>query len=104
MAAAVANGTVYIGSWDGNLYAIDADSGKLRWEFQTAASQQNSSKILNADGSLNQEAFAPVFGDFQDMYVDFYRYTLIGAIMAPPVVDNGVVYIGSMDGNFYALQ
>jgi hypothetical protein len=83
---------------------IDAKSGKLQWEFQTAAARQNTGRILNPDGSLNQDAFAPVFGDFQDMYVDFYRYTLIGAIMASPVVDNGVVYIGSMDGNFYALQ
>jgi len=61
-------------------------------------------KVLNPDGRLNQDAFAPVFGDFQDMYVDFYRYVSIGAIVASPVVDQGVVYIGSMDGNLYALN
>jgi outer membrane protein assembly factor BamB len=102
--AALAGNSAYFGSHNGRLYALDATSGKLQWEFQTAAAQQNSGRILNADGSLNQDAFAPVFGDFQDMYVDFYRYTQVGAIMASPVVDNGVVYIGSMDGNFYALQ
>lgn len=61
-------------------------------------------KILNADGKLNQAAFAPIFGDFQDMYIDFYRFISIGAIMSSPAVDRGVVYFGSMDGNVYALQ
>ena len=61
-------------------------------------------KVLAPDGSLNREAFKPVFGDFQDMYVDFYRYVSVGAIMGSPAVDKGVVYVGSMDGNLYALK
>ena len=60
-------------------------------------------KILNPDGGLNGEALTPVFGDFQDMYIDFYRFISVGAIMGSPAVDKGVVYIGSMDGNLYAL-
>jgi outer membrane protein assembly factor BamB len=28
----------------------------------------------------------------------------IGAIMSSPAVDQGVVYVGSMDGNLYALR
>jgi hypothetical protein len=61
-------------------------------------------KILNADGSLNSEAMTPTFGDFQDMYVDFYRFISVGAIMGSPAVDKGVVYVGSTDGNLYALK
>lgn len=61
-------------------------------------------QVLNPDGSLNQDGFAPVFGDFQDMYIDLFRYVSIGAIMSSPAVDQGVVYVGSMDGNLYALQ
>jgi outer membrane protein assembly factor BamB len=61
-------------------------------------------KILNADGSLNREAMTPTFGDFQDMYVDFYRFVSVGAIMGSPAVDGGVIYVGSMDGNLYALN
>jgi len=60
-------------------------------------------KRLRSD-NLNQEAFSPVFGDFEDMYIDFYRFISIGAILSSPVVDKGVVYVGSMDGNLYALQ
>jgi hypothetical protein len=61
-------------------------------------------KVLNPDGTLNQDAFTPTFGDFEDMYIDAYRFISIGAIVSSPVVDKGIVYFGSMDGNLYALQ
>jgi outer membrane protein assembly factor BamB len=48
--------------------------------------------------------FNPLFGDFEDMYIDFYRFISIGAIVSSPVIDKGAVYFGSMDGNLYALQ
>lgn len=102
--AALAGDLAYVGSHNGRLYAVDTKTGALAWQFQTEASKQDSMKILNADGSLNRDAFAPVFGDFQDMYIDFYRYISIGAIMSSPAVDRGVVYVGSTDGNLYALN
>ncbi len=102
--AALAGDLAYVGSHNGKLYAIDTKTGKQAWEFQTEASKKDSMKVLTADGSLNQEAFGPIFGDFQDMYLDAYKFMTVGAIMSSPVVDKGVVYFGSMDGNLYALQ
>ena len=89
---------------NGKLYAISASTGKLAWEFQTDASKADPMKVLNPDGSLNQDSFAPIFNDFQDMYLDFYRFVSIGAIMSSPVVDRGVVYVGSLDGKLYAIE
>ena len=47
----------------------------------------------------------PVFGDFQDMYVDFYRLHLDrgdhGLARGRPTA---CLYVGSMDGNVYALE
>ncbi len=60
--------------------------------------------MLDADGGLNRGAFTPVFGDFEDMYIDFYRFISVGAIMSSPVVDGSVLFFGSMDGNLYALR
>lgn len=102
--AALAGDLLYVGDHNGKLYAVDAKSGKLSWEFQTEGSKADPMKVLNPDGSLRQEAFAPFFGDFQDMYLDAYRFASVGAIVSSPVVDRGVVYVGSMDGNLYALQ
>ena len=102
--AALAGELAYVGDHNGKLYAIDAKTGKLAWEFQTEGSTKDPMKILNADGSLRQEAFAPLFGDFEDMYLDFNRFISIGAIFGSPTVDHGTVYFGSMDGNVYAVQ
>ena len=101
---ALAGDFAYVGDHNGRLYAVDAKTGKLAWEFQTDASKTDPMKILNPDGSLRQEAFAPVFGDFEDMYLDIFRFTSVGAILSSPAVSKGVVFVGSMDGNLYALQ
>lgn len=101
--AALAGPLAYFGSHNGRLYAVDAQSGRLAWQFQTEASKRDPMQIQDADGRLKPEAFAPVFGDFEDMYIDFYRFISVGAIMGSPAVDGGVVYVGSMDGNLYAL-
>lgn len=102
--AALAGKLAYVGSHNGKLYAVDTRDGTLAWEFQTESSRQNKLGLLGADGRLNRDAFTPVFGDFQDMYVDFYRFVSIGAIMSSPVVDQDTVYVGSTDGNLYALH
>jgi outer membrane protein assembly factor BamB len=102
--AALAGGLAYFGSHNGKFYAVDAKTGALAWEFQTPASKNDPMKIMNPDGSLNQEAFTPVFGDFQDMYIDFHRFVSVGAIMGSPAIAQGVVFVGSLDGNLYALQ
>ena len=32
---AVANGIVYVGSWDGNVYALNARTGEVVWRYTT---------------------------------------------------------------------
>lgn len=102
--AALAGPLAYFGSHNGKLYAVDAKTGTLAWEFQSEGSKRDPMKVLNPDGSLNRASFAPVFGDFQDMYIDFYRFVSVGAIMSSPAVEDGVVYVGSLDGLLYALR
>jgi outer membrane protein assembly factor BamB len=102
--AALAGDLAYFGSHNGRLYAVETKTGRPVWTFRTEGATKDPMQIVNEDGSLNQEAFAPVFGDFQDMYIDFYRYVSAGAIMGSPAVADGVLYVGSMDGNLYALE
>jgi len=102
--AALAGDLAYFGSHNGKLYAVNSKTGQLAWEFQTEGSKRDPLKMLNADGSLNRDSFSPLFGDFEDMYLDFYRFVSVGAIMGSPVVDSGVLYVGSLDGALYALS
>jgi outer membrane protein assembly factor BamB len=32
------------------------------------------------------------------------RMMSVGTVLSSPVIDNGTIYFGSMDGNLYALQ
>src|SRR6185312_13411925 len=47
---AIAEGVVYIGSTDGNLYAVDQETGKQKWKFKTFASRQVTSSPTIANG------------------------------------------------------
>ena len=39
------DGTVYVGAWDGGLYAVDAETGKQRWRFQAPADIKGSAAL-----------------------------------------------------------
>lgn len=84
---AVADGRVYFGSFDSNLYALDAASGALVWKFATAGERRFSGRHLHG-----AEPAAEVMPDPFDVF------------LSSPVVSTGVVYIGSGDGNVYALD
>jgi outer membrane protein assembly factor BamB len=47
----VSGGTVFVGARDGFLYAISADSGRLRWRFDHKISWVNSSPAV-MDGTV----------------------------------------------------
>ena len=123
----VASGTVYFGSSDHNLYALDAASGTLRWKFATAGRVTSSPAV--ADGRV-------YFGSFDSNLYALdaasgalvWKFTTAGerrfsgkhlhgaepaaevmpdpfdVFLSSPVVVAGVVYFGSGDGNVYALD
>jgi outer membrane protein assembly factor BamB len=102
--AALCGPRAYVGSHNGVFYAFDARTGAVAWTFRTEGSRRDPLKLLDPELHLDQAAFHPVTGDFGDMYIDFYRFTTVGGIMASPAVVDGVVYFGSLDGNLYALR
>ena len=101
---ALAGDLAYFGSSNGKLYALDAKSGALVSEFRTEAAKNDPMKILNAEGGINlYAAYGAYFHDYQDMVLSVYRIFSVGAIFSSPVIDHGVVYFGSSDGNLYAI-
>jgi eukaryotic-like serine/threonine-protein kinase len=100
---AIAGGLLYVGSHSGKLYAVDLKAQKLSWEFQTDGAQQNGSALTKPDGTPNYEAaFLDDFYD--DMVVGVRKMLSVGTIMSSPAVVGGVIYVGSTDGNLYALM
>jgi outer membrane protein assembly factor BamB len=99
---AIAGDVGYIGTHQGKLMAIDLKTQKLAWTFETEDSKKNGPKYTKPDGSPKYEA---AFFDFfyDDMMVGIQKMMAVGAILSSPAVANGTIYVGSADGNVYAL-
>lgn len=108
---AVWNGTVFVGSGDHNVYAIDARTGKLRWKFQTGNVVHASPAVHDGrvyigswdryfyalDAATGELAWKFATGDDRDIY------NQVG-IASSAAVAGGIVYFGCRDSNFYALD
>jgi outer membrane protein assembly factor BamB len=97
-----ADGTIYFGSDDHNLYALNPD-GTSKWKF-TSTNAINSSPALGADGTI-------YFGsDDNNLYALNPAGTLKwkfttgdGVVSSPALGADGTIYFGSLDHNLYAL-
>ena len=57
---AVANGVVYVGSYDGNVYALNASTGAELWSYTTGAALDSSPAVANGVvyvGSLDYNVY-----------------------------------------------
>jgi len=95
-------GHVFIGSDDHHLYAIHLGGGRISWTYQ-------------ADGALrtrplfhdNMILFACQAGIVYALGLDRemrWRFRARRGFLSSPVADKGLVFIGSLDWNFYALD
>jgi outer membrane protein assembly factor BamB len=99
----IAGDILYLAGEDGKLVAIDIKSNKQLWSFQSDGSRQNLSTLSNSDGSPNYQAVFPSFF-YDDLVAGFVKLHSAGMLLSSPVIVDGVVYVGSTDGNLYALQ
>lgn len=100
---ALAGATVYLGILNGTVEARDVNTGELLWDFQTEASRENANWILTGDRKFNNYLAFPTNWREPATY-GLELQTTVGSFFSSPLIANGVVYIGSTDGNLYALQ
>jgi outer membrane protein assembly factor BamB len=102
---ALANGTLYMGTFGGKLTAIDLKAQKPTWVFETDGAKQNGASVTNSDGSIKWETLFPGPNLFyEDMVMAVHKLFTAGTILSSPVVVGDTVYLGSTDGNLYALR
>jgi len=108
---AVSDGTVFFGSGDGNVYALDAASGALKWKFATGDVVHASPALAGGtlyigswdtyfyaiDAATGKEKWRFKTGD------DAENHNQTGIQSSAAVVD-GAVYFGCRDSNLYALD
>ncbi len=100
---AIANGMLYFGTLDGKFTAVDLKTQKAVWVFQNETSKQALPAIQNPDGTLNFGAIMPQ-NFYDDMVIAVGKLLSVGSILSSPVVVKDVIYVGSTDGNLYALD
>jgi len=107
----VAQGMVFFGCGDGNLYALDATTGALRWKFATGDVVHSSpaydsgtlffgswdSYLYAVDAATGQKKWQFKTGE------DPLVHNQVGFPGSPAVV-NGVVYVGCRDSGLYAVD
>lgn len=107
----VTGGAVYFGSGDGNLYALDAASGDVRWKFQTGDVVHSSPAYAGGTlffGSWDSYFYAVDAATGKEKWrfhggEDAVVHNQVG-FQSSPVVAAGVVYTGCRDSNVYALD
>ncbi len=100
---AVAEGIVYVGSYDNNVYAFNATTGEKIWNYTTKSDVYSSPAVIDGVvyiGSNDNNVYAldATTG------VKLWNYTTGFWVVSSPAVVDGVVYVGSYDGNLYALN
>lgn len=102
--AAIADGTVYVGSGKGELLALDLWNGKLKWKYTTTEPIGESSPAV-AGGLV---FIGDLVGVFHAVSArdgrGVWSYKTGGEIKSSPVVVGDRVLIGSYDGYLYCFQ
>ena len=103
-AAIGSDGTIYVGSTDHNLYAIDPD-GQLEWSFATG-SFIDSSPAIDVDGTIYVGSWDSTLYAINPDGALKWSFKADGPIPAssPAIGSDGTIYIGSFDHHLYAIN
>jgi M6 family metalloprotease-like protein len=100
---AIADGVVYVGSYDGKVYALDTSTGRNLWNSTLGGILSSSPAVVNNVvfiGCSDGKVYA------LDALTGTVLWTSItgGDVQSSPAIADGVVYVGSCDGKVYALN
>lgn len=103
---AVDGGLVYVGGYNGIVYALNSDSGALRWVYPRQGSLQpiigglvmSGGKIFFGDSDGKVYALDAETGDKK------WEFATGDKLWSTPFVDGDTLYIGSFDKKLYALN
>jgi outer membrane protein assembly factor BamB/pimeloyl-ACP methyl ester carboxylesterase len=99
----VADGRVYVGSWDTNVHCLDAATGALVWNYTTG------SRVLSYPAVADGRVY--VGSNDKNLYcldavtgAKIWNYTTGNNVQSSPAIADGRVYVGSWDDKVYCLN
>ncbi|MDD5338009.1 MAG: PQQ-binding-like beta-propeller repeat protein [Dehalococcoidales bacterium] len=100
---AVCGGRVYVGSRDGYLYTLDAQTGEIVWTFKTGSWVEASPLVV--DGIVY---CASTDGNFYALDAEtggkLWSFDTASSIRSTPAIADGVAYFGCDNYKFYAVD
>jgi outer membrane protein assembly factor BamB len=102
---AVDNSSVYIPTYDEGLYAVELESGQLKWPAAQRANQQlvggatvGNGLVYFGDSSGHVVALDAETGDLE------WSFTTDKEVWSTPLLAEEALYVTSLDGSLYALD
>ena len=99
----VADDTVFVGSGDNRVYALDADDGTEQWQFETGAPVISSLTVADDTvfvGSYDNRIYALSADDGTEQW----QFETGAPVVSSPTVADTTVFVGSGDNAVYALD
>ena len=94
---------VYFGCEDGHMYAVDGETGALKWRFATGGPVESTPVVDDGVvyfGSFDRHVYAVDARTGEGIW----QYPTGLYVSSMPAVRNKTVYMPSYDGSFYALR
>lgn len=99
----VANGTVFVGSYDTNLYALDAKRGEFRWKHATEGGISSSPAVWQDMVYVGSEDGVLYALDTR-RGGQRWAFRTGKPIRSSPRIDDRVIFVGSDDQHMYAID
>jgi len=100
---AIANGALFLATFDGRLLTYDLKTHEPLWTFETEASKKNAPAYRKPDGSIDWSKLIPA-AFYDEMVLAVHKMYSAGAFLSSPAIAGDTLYIGSADGAVYALK
>jgi len=97
-------GTVFIGSKNGYLYAVDEKTGKERWDFDIGDYVIVRSSPAVANNTVYIGGGYNLFAIDQESGRERWRFEIPYAGQSSPTISSGVVYVNTQEGHVYAVD
>ncbi len=95
-------GTLYVNTFEGETFAIEAATGKVRWK-RSFASTKPSTPAIDGPRLIVSSQDGTVTALDRDRGRPLWQVRTSGKVESSPVVVDGLVYFGSTDGRLFAV-
>lgn len=95
--------SIYVGSNDGALYAVNRDTGEERWAFPTGGAVKSSPTVFGGTVFVGSDD-GTVYAIDRETGTPRWQYHTDASIAGAPIIFNLTLYVASADGRVLALD